>query len=464
MDYSAKKRDIIVRNYPPAWSKMELAQYLSEHHIGTASHIKLLKGHAFVRFDESNYRVLSKGATCSELTFELARELIAPQRRIVVDEQKEEHRVKREMVVTAVAWSNEGRLTVNVIEPDMWLVMADNERVLAKRTRPAQLKRFPPPDQTFLIERLIKGTSRNLHRVRIQAVKSVNKARACLVDLGTMIELELDELLTIDNEPLLDKIDPMSTKLALHKLEKPFSSDSDERSIAKISAVLVPFDTYFVGYVGLDRSGSINCTINDQAGNCLNEQLLELSLCTRHNTVIGNNTAITASNRALMTRDKAIKGARVDENEKITIHRVHVRETQIELTLSLDKYVESMKTVNDLSARLWRGGGDEFDVNDLVLFKWKRLYLRGRVESITPELSVTAIDMGKSMTVVDALDLCQMPDELKVYPSPILKRWLHCSENVEEKAKIVNNYLKTSVTVQLTDQTVHIPALSRFLH
>merc|ERR1712106_1152464 len=157
-------------------------------------------------------------------------------------------------------------------------------------------------------------------------------------------------------------------------------------SIAKISAVLVPFDTYFVGYVGLDRSGAINCTINDQAGNCLIERLLELGLCTRHNTVIGNNTAITDSNRALMTRDKAIKGARVDENEKITIHRVHVRETQIELTLSLDKYVESMKTVNDLSARLWRGGGgDEFDVNDLVLFKWKRLYLRGRVESITPE-------------------------------------------------------------------------------
>ena len=60
---------------------------------------------------------------------------------------------------------------------------------------------------------------------------------------------------------------------------------------------------------------------------------------------------------------------------------------------------------------------------------------------------------------VEKLACCQIPEELKNYPSPVIKRTMKFDEtlqNVTEKLKINKNKKLTAV---ITDDSVHFPYL-----
>ena len=69
-------------------------------------------------------------------------------------------------------------------------------------------------------------------RVRIEQVKSAKHARGRLIDLGRLIDVELDQLMTLDDK-LVHSVNPLCSKLFMYKVEKPFSSLSDEQNLAK---------------------------------------------------------------------------------------------------------------------------------------------------------------------------------------------------------------------------------------
>ena len=69
-------------------------------------------------------------------------------------------------------------------------------------------------------------------RVRIEQVKSAKHARGRLIDLGRLIDVELDQLMTLDDK-LVHSVNPLCSKLFMCKVEKPFSSLTDEQNLAK---------------------------------------------------------------------------------------------------------------------------------------------------------------------------------------------------------------------------------------
>ena len=94
----------------------------------------------------------------------------------------------------------------------------------------ANLTRFPPPDKNFLVK--VSDSSMSISRVRIEQVKSAKRARGRLIDLGCLIDVELDQLMTLDDK-LIHSVNPLSSKLLMYKVEKPFSSLTDEQNLAK---------------------------------------------------------------------------------------------------------------------------------------------------------------------------------------------------------------------------------------
>ena len=72
----------------------------------------------------------------------------------------------------------------------------------------------------------------SISRVRIEQVKSAKRACGRLIDLGCLIDVELDQLMTLDDK-LIHSVNPLSSKLFMYKVEKPFSSLTDEQNLAK---------------------------------------------------------------------------------------------------------------------------------------------------------------------------------------------------------------------------------------
>ena len=58
-------------------------------------------------------------------------------------------------------------------------------------------------------------------------------------------------------------------------------------------------------------------------------------------------------------------------------------------------------------------------------------------------------------------NLCEMHEELKAYPSPIIRRTLK-TKNVDETLKLIKT-MKNELTVKLTLHTVQIPLLNQML-
>ena len=147
---------------------------------------------------------------------------------------------------------------------------------------------------------------------------------------------------------------------------------------SKISVLkIVPvFSNIFVAHVGINKNAEIACLLYKNEEKSLNDILLEKSLCGKFTEKL--RPIVTANDTTVV--NKALKMAKFDETEKVTISNFTIQNEEIEVTVTLEKYLKTMPELTELAKRLWKSEDADFVEGDLILFKYKNHVLRGRIK------------------------------------------------------------------------------------